>query len=211
MGPSPRTFSNRPSALARPDIDRGFWMLDHGRSGHAEAGRHVRPLEDRGLGPGQRCRLEDPPPLRFGRAGGARFAGGRLARAAHGNDPEGREFDAGKAEAGTLAVNRFIGFLEQLDQFARYGRGHRAVGHRHHQVMCLPPVAHVDRARELRLLARESRLLHGGDAALLQFGKHGVDALVVESFPGIARAAAGAQHQRALSRLLNVGGERPVG
>ena len=44
-----------------------------------------------------------------------------------------------------------------------------------------------------------------------QLGKDGVDALVVEPFPGIARAAAGAQHQRTLGRLLNVRSERSVG
>ena len=51
-----------PRALAWPDIDRRFRMLDHGRAAGAKSGRHVQPLEDGGVGPGERRRFENCSP-----------------------------------------------------------------------------------------------------------------------------------------------------
>src|SRR5271156_4694113 len=48
-----------PCGLAGSDIDGGFRMLDDGGTGHAKPCRHIQPLEDRGLCPRQRCRLEN--------------------------------------------------------------------------------------------------------------------------------------------------------
>src|SRR5580658_8674586 len=51
----------KPRSLAGPDIDGGFGMLDDRGAGHAESRRHVQPLEDRGVGPGERGRFENTP------------------------------------------------------------------------------------------------------------------------------------------------------
>src|SRR4029077_10596414 len=77
-----------PRALAWPDIDRRFRMLDHGRAAGAKSGRHVQPLEDGGLGPGERRRLENAAAFRFWRERCARLADGGFARAAHSNHAE---------------------------------------------------------------------------------------------------------------------------
>ena len=61
------------------------------------------------------------------------------------------QLDAGEAKAGALAVDRLVGFLEQLDEFPRRLGRDRTIRHRHHQIVGLAAVAHVDRARELAI------------------------------------------------------------
>src|ERR1700722_9416618 len=63
-----------PRRLAGPDIDGGFRMLDDRRSAHGKPCRHIQPLEDRGVGPGECRRLKNAPPSGFRRGDGAGFA-----------------------------------------------------------------------------------------------------------------------------------------
>src|ERR1700737_2113303 len=71
------------------------------------------------------------------------------------------------------------------------------------KVVFLRAIAIVDGAGELRLRTRKSRVFHGGEATRMQLREHGIDAVAIETVPGVARAAAGAQHQRPLGRLLD--------
>src|ERR1700689_1157715 len=137
-----------PRGLAGPDIDRGLRVFDDGRAENAETRRHGRPLINVGLRPFQRCRFEDAAVRRLWGLQCARLVDRRLLGAADGDDPESGEFYPGNTKAGALAVNRLVGLLKRLDQRAGCRAGHFAFRNRDNEVVRLPPVANLNRARQ---------------------------------------------------------------
>ena len=135
----------QPCGLAGADIDGGFGMLDDGWPGDAKSHRHFQPLKHRGFGP----RIAVGSKMRRRPGFGAAIALGLwidgLRGASDRDHAERRQFDAGNTKAGALAIHRLVGIgLEQLDQPPCGLRRYRTVRYRHHQVVRLAAIPHVD-------------------------------------------------------------------
>ena len=205
--------SSSSAVWPRPDIDRGFRMLDHRRARRYEIRPAFRAIgrrrpRSRPASSARRCGAVPASARRV--ALGLRIDGLRVRPTA--TTRKVVSSMPAKRKPGALAVDGFVGFLEQFDQCPRRRGCQRTVRHRHHEIVRLPAVAHVDAARQLATDRARSPI---APSPLRQrcsnSAKTAFDGFEIEPIPRIARPAAAAQKQRPFGGLLDIGGQRAIG